>query len=193
MNCKRICLAAIIMIMPLSGFSQTLKEALNKRDTVTVLALLKNGEDINAVDNNGTSLLMDACRWANDTSVSFLLRHGATADMPKSPKGRTPLMIGCAYYAGKGIARMLIMKGANVNAASDDGSTPLMLAAMNAKVDVVELLLDNGAKADVKNNAGKTALDIVLAADINEYIKKAAKDTRVDKDAVVIMLQKAMK
>ena len=71
MNCKRICLAAIIMIMPLSGFSQTLKEALNKRDTVTVLALLKNGEDINAVDNNGTSLLMDACRWANDTSVSY--------------------------------------------------------------------------------------------------------------------------
>ena len=169
--------------------AQTFGELLSKKDSVGAVAMIKKGTDVNAVDNNGTSPLMNACRWADDWSVSFLLRHGAKADNPKSPKGRTPLMIGCAYYSGVGICRMLIDHGANVNAVAQDNITPLMLAAHNAKLDVVELLLKKGANPKVRDAAGKTAWDYASKADVSEYLTKSVKDTRVDKQGVMELLK----
>ncbi len=175
------------------GNSQTLADALSKKDSVAALALIKKGADVNAVDANATSQLMNACRWADDWTVSFLLRHGALADNPKSPKGRTPLMIACAYYSGKGICNMLIAYGANVNATASDNITPLMLAAQNAKLDVVELLLKKGANPNVKDANGKTAYDYADKSEVSDYLKKSVTDTRLDKQAVMDMLKKAMK
>jgi len=173
--------------------AQTLQEAIDKKDTVKALALIKGGENVNAIDANGATLLMTASRWANEPMVSFLLRHGATPDNPKSPKGRTCLMVACAYYSGKGICQMLIDRGANVNIASNDGVTPLMLAAQNAKLDVVELLLKRGANPNAKDKAGKTALDYANTADVSEYLVKSVKDTRLDKSAVIAILKAKMK
>ncbi len=190
---KRMLIITLIVGLPVIGLSQTLGELLSIKDTVGALKMIKGGTDVNAVDANGTSQLMNACRWADDTTVSFLVRHGATLDKPKSPKGRTPLMIGCAYYSGKGMCKMLIDWGANVNAVAADNITALMLAAQNAKLDVVELLLKMGANANAKDASGKTAFDYASKAEVSEYLLKAVKDTRIDKTAVMDMLKKAMK
>jgi ankyrin repeat protein len=186
---KTIGLLAVLLAVVQLSYAQTLQQALDKKDTVAALELLKGGSDINGMDSYGSSALMTACRWADEPMVSFILRHGATADNPKSPKGRTCLMIACAYYSGKSICRMLIDKGANVNAAANDGTTPLMLAAQNAKLDVVELLLKAGANPKAKDAAGRTALDYARKADVGDYRKQSVKDTRLDKDAVVKMLE----
>ncbi len=180
-----------IMVGIVSGVSaQTMQKALADKDTTAVLNLLKKGESINVVDANGSSALMTACRWADDMMVSFLLNHGATVDNPKSPKGRTPLMITCAYYGGVHICTMLIEHGANVNAAAQDGTTPLMLAAQNAKLDVVELLLKNHANPDARDAMGKKAYDYAMKAIEDEYLKKSVKDTRIDKQKVLSLLEK---
>ena len=174
-------------------YAQTLGEALSKRDTPAVVRLIKSGKDVNAVDNYGTSALMNACRWADDTAVSFLLRHGATVDKPRSSKGRTPLMVACAYYSGKAICLMLIEKGADVNAIAEGGVTPLMLAAQSAKFDVVELLLKKGANPNAKDARSKTAVDYAKSASELEYIKKSVKDCNVDKEGTITLLTRAMK
>ena len=54
------------------------------------------------------------------------------------------------------MAELLITKGANVNARSDNGLTPLHRASQVGNRNVVELLLSKGATIDVKDNDGST-------------------------------------
>jgi uncharacterized protein len=190
-NMKNAFLVLLFTLCVNSGFSQTFLSAVSSGDSVTANEFIKKGADVNAVDGTGVSPLMGACRRADQWSVSFLLRHGAKADKPKSPKGRTPLMIACAYYSGKTICSMLIDYGADVNAVSNEGITPLMLAAQNAKLDVIELLLKKGAKAGIKDQNGKTAYNYAETADISDYLKQSVKDTRIDKERVMSLLSKA--
>ena len=63
----------------------------------------------------------------------------------------------------------LLTKGADVNAREEDGRTPLHWAAWtNQNPEVIEVLLNAGADAKLKDNAGKLPAD--HAAE-NEHIK----------------------
>jgi ankyrin repeat protein len=88
---------------------------------------------------------------------------------------------------------LLVKHGADVNAAADDGSTPLMLAAQNEKQDVVDYLLKHKANAKARDAKGKTALDYAKAGKVEEYMTTSIKDTRFNKEAVMESLEKAMK
>jgi hypothetical protein len=60
------------------------------------------------------------------------------------------------------IARLLLEHGARVNARqgrTDRGFTPLMEAAFNGQVEMVELLLGHGADPSMKDDDGKSAVD----------------------------------
>ncbi len=180
----------LVVLTAGAGYAQSFSSLLSAQDSVAAAEMIKKGTDVNAADASGTTALMTACRWADLWSVSFLLRHGATADKPRSPKGRTPLMVACAYYSGKAICSMLIDYGADVNALSNEGITPLMLAAQNAKVDVIEVLLKKGANPGTKDQNGKIAYNYAETAEISDYLKKSVKDTRIDKTAAMILLSK---
>src|SRR5690606_19338998 len=72
--------------------------------------------------------------------------------------GWTPLH----YAASKGrtdTARMLIERGALVNAPAPDGTTPLMMAAYSGDRETVQLLLNHGADATAINLAKLRAAD----------------------------------
>ena len=101
-------------------------------------------------------------------------------------------MVACAYWCGMDIIRLLVDKGSDVNAVSNDGTSALMLAAQNEKLDVVEYLLQKGAKADHKNALGKTAYDFAASGKVEEYMINSVKDTRFDREKVMDLLQKAM-
>lgn len=188
---KKVILHFLALLCVVTGNSQTLLDALSKNDTVAAISMIKSGTNIDEQDKNGSTLLMTACRWGNEERVSFLLRHGAKADGPRSPKGRTNLLVACAYYSGKSVCNMLIAYGADVNAIAQDGTTALMLAAQNAKLDVVELLLKKGAKPALKDKSGKTALDYAKAAVVDQYLTNSVKDCRIDKQAVIALLEQA--
>ena len=47
-----------------------------------------------------------------------------------------------------------------INIKGSNGETPLHKAAKNGHVDMVKLLISNGANKNIKNNDGKTAKDI---------------------------------
>ena len=62
------------------------------------------------------------------------------------------------------IARILLERGADVNAKSKSGFTALMVAATHNNSPMIGLLLEAGADAALKNAQGQTALEV---ADIN--------------------------
>ena len=55
---------------------------------------------------------------------------------------------------------MLIAKGADINAKSRDGSTPLHSAAFLGHTEIAELLIQKGAEVNLKNYRDETALDV---------------------------------
>lgn len=55
------------------------------------------------------------------------------------------------------LLRLLVSKGAALDAADEGGWTPVMLAARAGKAAAVEALLVAGADACIKNSAGATA------------------------------------
>ena len=54
-------------------------------------------------------------------------------------------------------AKLLIDKGADINARTNEGSSALMAASMAGYTKIVELLVNAGANAKAKNNMGYTA------------------------------------
>ena len=80
--------------------------------------------------------------------------------------GQVALHEACAYGHLE-CAKALLGAGADINKQANGGSTPLMIAAYNGKIEVVRELLKRGAKKELKNNSGKTAYDLTS----NEEIK----------------------
>lgn len=60
-------------------------------------------------------------------------------------------------------ARKVIAQGANVNA-RDHGQTPLMRAAQNGHIRVMEVLLEHGADVNAQDDDGRTALMMAAGA-----------------------------
>ncbi|HLV79003.1 MAG TPA: ankyrin repeat domain-containing protein [Chthonomonadaceae bacterium] len=59
--------------------------------------------------------------------------------------------------------RLLLDRGANINAGDSAGQTPLMAAAEAARPDLVKLFLDRGADVNARDSLGNTVLLRVLA------------------------------
>lgn len=58
------------------------------------------------------------------------------------------------------VATLLFSKGADLEAATDQGWTPLHLAALHNNGPLAEQLLGRGAKVDAKDKSGRTPLDL---------------------------------
>ncbi|CAF0710720.1 unnamed protein product [Brachionus calyciflorus] len=81
--------------------------------------------------------------------------------------GTTPLQY-AAFRGLENICRLLISKGADVNAKThDQGYSALMFAAIACKKSVVSLLLENNADPDYTNIIGRTAAQ--MASFVNSY------------------------
>ena len=59
--------------------------------------------------------------------------------------------------------RLLIDKGAGVDKALDDGTTPPFIACFNGSSDCARLLIDVNADASIKSKRGETPLDIAIS------------------------------
>lgn len=109
---------------------------------------------------NGNTALMLAAYKRNKPAVLALLAKGAIVTRP----GWTALH----YAAASGdveIAAILLDKHAYIDAESPSQLTPLMMAAREGQLPVVQLLLREGADARLKNNERLTASQIALRAD----------------------------
>ncbi|CAM9755926.1 unnamed protein product [Scytosiphon promiscuus] len=122
-----------------------------------VNSMLEKGTSANAEDENGEVPLHVACLRGNPDMIRSLLRGGARVD-ELDRNGLTPLYV--AAYTGDGPAvRALLTAGADVTIRCGDSLLPLMHVAAHAgRVNILRLLLDNGASVKGLNAHGDTPL-----------------------------------
>jgi hypothetical protein len=113
--------------------------AIRQSDYEALSSLVK-GVELSSIDT-GKLPLLASC--TNVSIAELLIARGADIEA-KNAVGRTPLF-NCVHRIAA--AKTLVALGADVNASCHDGQTVLSWAAQNKKLDVLYLLIDNGATA----------------------------------------------
>ncbi|QYS95878.1 ANK_REP_REGION domain-containing protein [Trichoderma simmonsii] len=144
----------------------------NGREGILKL-MLENGADVKSF-KNGSTLLSEAITHNHEGTVKLLLEHGADAN---SMFDNEPMLYGPVIYDQKGIVKLLLEHGADANSMFDnqsmlhdhklEGTVQLLLGygadvdstvgtrtmlhiAIDSKFeDIVKLLLENGADANL--------------------------------------------
>ena len=139
-------------------------------------ALLAHGAAVDAREQwRGQTALMWAVGEGHPEMVQELIAHGADVNARSAvqhwerqvtaeprekwlpPGGLTPLLF-AARQACLACARVLVDKGADLNAGDPDGISSVLSAAINGHYDVAIFLLDKGADPNLADNTGRTAL-----------------------------------
>ena len=159
----------------------------------TVTDLLERGFDPNTPNPQGVPALFAALQEKSFKVAEVLAGHPQTRIDVRSARDESPLMLAALrgqeslvvtlvsrgakvnktgwtplHYAATGghlrVMAFLIGAGADVNAESPNGTTPLMMAAMYGNDATVKLLLESGAHADTRNDQRLSAEDFAKRA-----------------------------
>jgi len=133
--------------------------AMINSDTKTANILQSIGADINATDTLGNSIL-NKLLYKNEVEIilSLLSNDNLLLNEPNC-LGETPLIIAVKYYPtmdkhdseeNKQIIQKLIDKGSDINYTDHSGKSALFYAVDNDLLDIVKLLIKNGADVNMK-------------------------------------------
>jgi len=176
-----------------AGSYEDFFDAVKLNDADKVRSLLQRGFDPNTVNPRGDYALIQAMREPSLNVVEALLESPQTVVEVRTAQDESPLMLAALkgytdicgklierdadvnkpgwaplHYAATGghldIMRMLLDNNAYIDAASPNGTTPLMMAAKYANAETVKLLLEAGADPSLKNMQRLTAIDFARQA-----------------------------
>ena len=146
--------------------------------------LVKSGANVNYAAPDGNSALLIASSIRGDSDfVNMLIQAHADVNHAKSD-GTTALMN--AAFAARDLesVRALLVAGVDVNATNERGRTALMLSTTPVHLidgtgehivfhpEIISALLAAGARKDLKDSSGMTALDIAKSNDAPDAIIK---------------------
>ena len=149
-----------------------------KLDAIKAATFLADypGLDVNAMNPSGENALMIAALRGHRSVVEILIKRKAQVNKP----GWTPL-----HYAATNngthapaMVRLMLDRYAYIDAASPNGTTPLMMAAQYGHRDVVKLLLEEGADPSIRNQQGLGAIEFALRADRHDVAERVASAIR---------------
>ena len=143
----------------------------------TIEMLLRHKARVNATNNKGVTALMTAAGNRRIETIDVLLKYKADLNAA-TPKGVTALMFAVYFLGGKETVDHLLKKGADVNAKCSVGWTALMSAAWQGSADMVNCLLDHGAKTDVVAIDGNTAFSLAKSEDIRQALQTRSVNKR---------------
>jgi ankyrin repeat protein len=145
-----------------SGLELDLPEAAAVGDVPRLQELMGDdpklaAERANSRSADGWPLLHLAAAFADEPTVRALLDAGADVhQVSGTPMRNQALHAVLALSKDAGVTRLLIERGADVNAAQTAGYRPLHQAAVVGREDLVRMLLKAGADRTARCDRGKT-------------------------------------
>ena len=184
--------------------------AIQRDNAGSIQSLLQRGFDGNTPDAQGRSGLYLALKGENFNAAKALLAWPRIKTETRTPQDESPLMMAalegeleiCAQLIAKGadvnktgwtplhyaatrgrldVMRLLLENYAYIDAASPNGSTPLMMAAQYGTDEAVKLLLDEGADPLLKNQKNLSAIDFAQQANRPATVALVASAVRARK------------
>jgi ankyrin repeat protein len=175
-----------------AGSYEDFFKAIQVDDSTAVTSLLVRGFDPNTLSPNGVHPLVLSLQSGSLKVAMVMLDHPGIQVETRTLQDESPLMLASLkgylnickklierdadvnkpgwaplHYAATGghisVIQMLLDNHAYIDAASPNGSTPLMMAAKYGSPAAVKQLLEAGADPLLKNNLDLTAIDFAIS------------------------------
>jgi ankyrin repeat protein len=152
-----------------------LMKAVEGEHSSVISELLKSGANVNLQRGDQISALLLACLVGNEDIAKILVANGVNIDekyalaSAQGEVGNNTVLTVAAQRAGLSMCKLLVELGANINAVTDGGYTPLMASLANGiSEDIALYFLQQGANPDpdVKSRVdfSTSTTPLVLAA-----------------------------
>lgn len=128
--------------------------------------LLRSGAHVESRDALGQTPLFVAATAVQSDMMSFLIERGANPNARL--EGGVNLLAALAVAQDRESVQLLLDMGADPN--GESSQKPILEAAKNDDVELVQALLDHGADAEVVDLSGATALEIALRQGNEEVV-----------------------
>jgi ankyrin repeat protein len=140
--------------------------AVESNNLETIKFLIKNGGDVNIKDNYGNNLMYYLIKNYRsfekdliEEKINYLIKQGLN---PTENQGNGKTILHLAVENGSiDLIEKIFSFGVDINALDKDNLTALHIAASKAKdLTVLNWLIKNGAKKNIKSSFGETAFDL---------------------------------
>ena len=158
-------------------------ELLKNDDYLGIKKYIKSSGDLSETNESGESVLACALRAGCDIETLMLLIESG-ADIFDFDDEGVSIFDMAVTYDNQEMLLYLIEQGKNVNETTrKSGFTALMAAACYGRIEIAQILLDNGADTNAKDSKGFTAVDFARKMNkksilsLFEYDEKSPKNT----------------
>uniref|UniRef100_A0A1B0CGM8 Putative ankyrin n=1 Tax=Lutzomyia longipalpis TaxID=7200 RepID=A0A1B0CGM8_LUTLO len=160
--------------------------ALMGRSSAIAQTLIQNGKaDVNAVNADGCTLLIDAVKRGDGFSALFLLEKGANVNLTSKVTGDTALHIAVTFSKKSTdedtfeemlkVGQKILECHPNVNAQNTRGYTALQMAILSGHDEMIAALLEcEDLNLNLRTNDEKSALQLALqSSDLSLDVAKS--------------------
>jgi len=157
-------LCSFIFALGWDGPYTPMQWAINYGEIDSLRLLISAGANVNAQDEKGYTALIFATLYNNPEAIKILIKAGANPNTPDH-EGQSPIMKLAVAQPPEHVAslKLLLRKGAQVNATDNAGNTALILAAgYRDNFEFMRSLISSGSNVNIQNTNGETALTMAV-------------------------------